>query len=172
MAISTLGRVEHTGAPRTTEKCKIIQQPFLDIILYNSMSIAYIKLLMSPLYWLTLDSIFTNSPSLANMLSERYLYSFVCLFWGLTTCKPLWVSLCHFPEKRRRDSRGDEREGHGRKRKMNESEETDKTLPPLPTCCCKSSRPYPTVRKKNKKKKTKQKKKQLDALMRQDTRHL
>ena len=38
-------------------------------------------------------------------------------------------------EKRyRRDSRGDEREGQGRKRNWNESEETEeiKTFPPLP----------------------------------------
>ena len=37
-------------------------------------------------------------------------------------------------EKRdRRDSRGDEREGQGGKRKMNESEETrNKNIPPLP----------------------------------------
>ena len=43
-----------------------------------------------------------------------------------------------FPRERekrhRRDSRGDERKGQGRKRKMNESEETEeiKTFPPLP----------------------------------------
>ena len=48
------------------------------------------------------------------------------------TCQPLWVILCHLPEKGRREI--DEREGHGRKRKMNESEETVeiKTFPPLP----------------------------------------
>ena len=49
------------------------------------------------------------------------------LCWGLTTHQPLWVILCHLPEKRRRDrrdSRGDEREGQGRKRKKNESELT------------------------------------------------
>ena len=45
------------------------------------------------------------------------------LCWGLTTHQPLWVILCHLPEKRRRDRRGDEREGQGRKRRMNESEQ-------------------------------------------------
>ena len=35
--------------------------------------------------------------------------------------------------REKRDRRGDEREGHGRKRKMNESEETrNKNIPPLP----------------------------------------
>ena len=55
------------------------------------------------------------------------------------TCQPLRVILCHLLEKGkrdRRDSRGDEREGQGRKRKMNENEETEeiKTFPlsPLP----------------------------------------
>ena len=45
------------------------------------------------------------------------------------TCQPLWVILCHYPEKGRRDrrdSKGDERGGQGRKRKINESEETKK----------------------------------------------
>ena len=46
------------------------------------------------------------------------------------THQPVWVILCHLPEKGRRDrrdSRGDERKGKGRKRKMNESEETEET---------------------------------------------
>ena len=44
-----------------------------------------------------------------------------CLCWGLMTCQPLWVILCHLPEKGRREieeihcSRGDEREEQGRK---------------------------------------------------------
>ena len=45
----------------------------------------------------------------------------------------------------RRDSRN-EREGQGRKRKINESEETEKISTfPLKLYCCKDSRPYPTV---------------------------
>ena len=53
------------------------------------------------------------------------------------THQPVWVILCHLPEKGRRDrrdSRGDERKGKGRKRKMNESEETEdtKTFPLYP----------------------------------------
>ena len=51
------------------------------------------------------------------------------------------------PPMPRRDSRGDEREGQGRKRNMNESEEAEeiKTYPPLPLQCtyCKDSRPCP-----------------------------
>ena len=47
-------------------------------------------------------------------------------------------------EKRdRRDSRGDEREGLGRKREMKESEGTEEITFPL--TCCKDSRPCPTV---------------------------
>ena len=46
----------------------------------------------------------------------------------------------------RRDSRGDEREGQGRKRKMNESEETEEIkYSPSTLTCCKVSRPRPTV---------------------------
>ena len=55
------------------------------------------------------------------------------------THQPLCVILCHLPEKGRREieeSRGDERGGQGRKRNMNESEETEeiktKNIPPLP----------------------------------------
>ena len=48
-------------------------------------------------------------------------------------------------EKRdRRDSRGDEREGQGRKRNWNENEETEE-IPPLPLNCYKDSRPRPTI---------------------------
>ena len=37
-------------------------------------------------------------------------------------------------EREKRDSRGDEREGQGRRRKMNESEETEEVkYPPLPS---------------------------------------
>ena len=55
------------------------------------------------------------------------------IVWGLTTHQPLWVILCHLPEKGR-DSRGDERERQGIKRKINESEETEeiKTFPLYP----------------------------------------
>ena len=57
--------------------------------------------------------------------------------WGLTTRQPLWVILCHLPQKGRidrRDSRRDEREGQGRNRNRNESEETEeiKTFPLYP----------------------------------------
>ena len=50
-------------------------------------------------------------------------------------------------EREKRDSRGDERAGHGRKRNKNESEETEeiKTFPPLSLPATKDSRPCPTV---------------------------
>ena len=55
------------------------------------------------------------------------------------THQPLWVILCRFPEKgrrERRNSRGNEREEQGRKRNRKESEETEeikiKTFPPSP----------------------------------------
>ena len=41
--------------------------------------------------------------------------------FGFNNMSTLVGHLCHLPEKGRRDSRGDEREGQGRKRKMNES---------------------------------------------------
>ena len=43
----------------------------------------------------------------------------------LTTRQPLWVILCLWEKREWRDSRGGEREGQGRKRKMNEKEETE-----------------------------------------------
>ena len=49
------------------------------------------------------------------------------LFWALTTRQHLWVILCHPREREkrdRRDSKGDERDGQGRKSNRNESEET------------------------------------------------
>ena len=69
---------------------------------------------------------------------------------GFNDTSPLWVILCHLPEKGRReigDNRGDERGGQG-ERKMNESEETEEITPPPPPStftCCKESRPCPTV---------------------------
>ena len=46
----------------------------------------------------------------------------------------------------RKDSRGDEREGQERKRKMNESEETEEVKhPPSTLTCYKDSRLCPTV---------------------------
>ena len=46
-----------------------------------------------------------------------------------------------------RDSIGSEREGQGRKRKMNDSEETDEIKKHFSSTltCCKNSRPCPTV---------------------------
>ena len=74
---------------------------------------------------------------------------FLMALWfnGTSALVVCFVSSPREREKRyRRDTRGDEREGQGRKRKMNESEETKevKTLPFYPTCC-KGSRPCPTV---------------------------
>ena len=50
------------------------------------------------------------------------------------TCQPLWVILCHLPEKGRREIQEiaeEMKEGLGRKKKMNKSEETEeiKTFP-------------------------------------------
>ena len=50
------------------------------------------------------------------------------LCWGLT-CQPLWVILCPFPEKGRKEIgeivAKNESEGQGRKRNRNECEETE-----------------------------------------------
>ena len=65
--------------------------------------------------------------------------------------------------KGRRDTRdniGDETDGQGRKRKMNECEETEKKNPPFTHTCCKDSRSCPTVSQYH-----------LDAPVTQDTRH-
>ena len=55
-------------------------------------------------------------------------------------------SLTGREKKDRRHSRGDEREGRGRKRNRKEREETDeiKTFPSTLTCC-KDSKPCPNV---------------------------
>ena len=50
------------------------------------------------------------------------------------TCQPLWVILCHLPEKERKEIEElveEMKEGQGRNRNRNESEETIeiKTLP-------------------------------------------
>ena len=49
------------------------------------------------------------------------------LCWALRTCQPLWVILCHLPEKPRREIAEEMKERDGRKRKMHESEETAET---------------------------------------------
>ena len=56
------------------------------------------------------------------------------LCWGLTTCQPLGGHFVSSPrEREKRDSRGDEREGQGRKRNRNEKKSEEiKTFPPIP----------------------------------------
>ena len=64
------------------------------------------------------------------------------------TCQPLWVILCHLPEKGRREIEEivEMKERDKGERKMNESERTEeiKTFP-LYLTCCKDSRPCLTV---------------------------
>ena len=49
-------------------------------------------------------------------------------------------------DTRRRDSRGDEIEGQGRKRNWNENEETEEIKhSPSTLTCYKDSRPWPTI---------------------------
>ena len=71
-----------------------------------------------------------------------------------------FVSSTRERDKRdRRDSRGDEREGEGRKRKMNDSEDTEENKHSLSTqTCCKDNRPCPTASQY-----------QLEALVMQDS---
>ena len=60
----------------------------------------------------TLDLILTSLPGQFNVITWAGLAvvnSDLCVCWGLTTHQPLWVILCHLPEKGRReidDSRG------------------------------------------------------------------
>ena len=69
---------------------------------------------------------------------RTYIRTYVLIVLGLTTCQPMWVIFMSSPRERekrdRRDSCGDEREGQGRKRNMNVSEETEeiKTSPLYP----------------------------------------
>ena len=73
------------------------------------------------------------------------------LIWlssGLTTRQPLWVILCRLPEKEKReigDSKGDEREGHGRKK--NEWKWRNKKIKAFPSTFTwgKDSRPCPAI---------------------------
>ena len=54
------------------------------------------------------------------------------LCWDLTTSQPLWVILCRFPEKGRKEIEEiveEMREGWKRKRNRNESEETEEIKP-------------------------------------------
>ena len=62
--------------------------------------------------------------------------------WGLTKRQPLWVILCHLPEKGRKIAEEMKNEGQERKRNRNGSEETEeiKTFP-----ATKDNRPCPTV---------------------------
>ena len=62
-----------------------------------------------------------------------------CFDWlccGLKRCQPLWAFISSPREWEKRDSRGDKREGQGRKRNRNEREETEetKTFPSILTC--------------------------------------
>ena len=68
----------------------------------------------------------------------------------------------HFVSSPREREKSNSREGQGKKRKMNESEDTEeiKTSPSTHTCC-EDSRPCPAVSQY-----------QLDVLVTQDTRHL
>ena len=67
---------------------------------------------------------------------------------GMSTLVGHFVSSPREREKRdKRDSRGAERQGQGKKRNRNESEETEeiKTFPPSTLTCYKDNRPCPTV---------------------------
>ena len=61
----------------------------------------------------------------------------------------LWVILCHLPEKGRKEIEEiveEMKEGQGRKRNRNESEETEEIKhSPSTLTCYKDSRPCPTV---------------------------
>ena len=87
---------------------------------------------------------------------------FIIIVLGLTTRQPLWIILCRLLQKGRRELVEEMKERQGRKRSMNESEETEemKTFPRYLTCC-KDSRPCPIVSQS-----------QLDAPVTHDTRHL
>ena len=89
----------------------------------------------------TTDGKWSQQLILSLCSDELKIQMFDWLCWGLTTCQPR-----ERENRDRRDSRGDEREGQGRKRKINESEETEEIkISPSTLTCCKDRRPYPTV---------------------------
>ena len=74
----------------------------------------------------------------------------VCIVLGINDTSTLVGHFMSSPreteKKGRRDSRGDEREGQGRKINRNGSEETEEIkTPPSTLTCYKDSRPCPTV---------------------------
>ena len=76
------------------------------------------------------------------------------------TRQPLWVILCHLPEKGRREIEEMKKRDRGERGKWMKDTEEIKRSPSTHTCC-KDSRPCPTVSQY-----------QLDTLMTQDTWHL
>ena len=71
------------------------------------------------------------------------------LCWGLMTHQPLWVILCHLPERGRKEIEEmveEMKEGQGGKRNRKESKETEEIKnTPVTLACYKDSRPCPTV---------------------------
>ena len=113
---------------------------------------------------------YMTSPHGKGMLEQHYITicpAFVCLAFvhllivlGFNNMSTLVGHFVASPkERKKRDRRGDERAGQGRKMRMNESEETEeiKTFPTTLTCC-KDCRPWPTVSQY-----------QLDTLVTEDT---
>ena len=103
------------------------------------------------------DARFTVHQQCSQYSSSRLI---VLGFYDMSTLVGHFVSSSREKEKRdRKDSRGDEREVQGRKRKVNESEDTDEIKhSPSTHTCCKDSRPCPTVSQYK-----------LDTLVTQDT---
>ena len=66
------------------------------------------------------------------------------LCWGLTTCQPLWVILCHLPEKGRREIEEiveEMKERDGEKEENEWSEDTEEIQHSSSThTCCKITR--------------------------------
>ena len=112
----------------------------------------------------------TSSSDLNVCMQEKFEFFFNdlidCVGVGLKTHQPLWVILCHLPEKGRKEieeiveeirERGREERGIGiKEKKQKKSEHSPSTL-----TCYKDSRPCPTVNQY-----------QLDALVTLDTQHL
>ena len=87
------------------------------------------------------------SPWMVRVLSPGNMW-LIWLSSGLTTRQPLWVIFCRLPEKGRRkigNSKGDEREGEGRKEnEWKWRNRRNKSIPSTFTCC-KDSRPCPAI---------------------------
>ena len=97
----------------------------------------YMVFFLEVIIWKQYDDFNKKNKTTYIVIRKHVIHHFFWLCWGLTTRQPLRVILCRLPEKGRKEieERVEEmKEGQGRKRNRNESEETEeiKTFPLYP----------------------------------------